>query len=314
MGWAWVSHFDNTEWTVQTGSWVTDHWETSVEVLDLYPPIGSWDDGYRPTKIRVTHSGDGVGFGTANLVILDTEEATIGSDYTYVSLEEVDLSFGANDIYWVYVYLKNDGNVTDIEFYESQSSSSSSSLSKSSSSSSRSSSSSSKSSSSKSSSSSSRSSSSSSSAQHHEIDIYLDTETHKAHRISTILDSELWNPLRNEIQLDVEITASSMIWGYVKDWRGHIVRKQCIIIISSLDGTTIYGRTNSDKDTGYFNTKISVASGTNVLVSCFLEGIFRGQENLAGSLIFTTASSSSSSSSMSSSSESSSSSSSSLSP
>jgi len=87
-----------------------------------------------------------------------------------------------------------------------------------------------------------------------------------------------------------------MLWGYVKDWRDHIIRKQCNIIASSLDGVEIYGETLSDPVTGYFNFKIGVARGTSVLLSCYYEGIYRGQLNLAGSHIVTTDSSSSSSS------------------
>ena len=60
---------------------------------------------------------------------------------------------------------------------------------------------------------------------------------------------------RSDVQLDIEIVSSSHIYGYVKDWRGHIVRKRCIVVASDLDGTAIYGKTESNPVTGYFYIK-----------------------------------------------------------
>jgi len=113
-------------------------------------------------------------------------------------------------------------------------------------------------------------------------------------------------PFSQDIKLDVTITKSSQIWGHVRDWRGHIVRKICKIVISSLDGSQTYAITESNPVDGSFSSRISISTGSSVLLTCFYEGTFRGQYNLAGSLILTTGSSSSFSSSSSRSSSSSS--------
>jgi|GEM_PF-3663811 len=181
----------------------------------------------------------------------------------------------------------------------SSSSSSSSSKSSSSSSSSRSSSSSSSSRSSSSSSSSSRSSSSSSSSR--------SSSSSSSSSKSSSSSSISFHKFSNEIQLDVEIIRTSHLYGYIRDWRGHIVRKVCSIIVTSTDGITFYGKTTSDPVTGYFYLRVNLASASDILLTSYYEGTYRGQTNIAGSEIVTTGSSSSSSSRSSSSSSSSSS-------
>ncbi len=55
-------YFDNTRWeplAVGQGEWVTDHWESqtpSWEVVNIIP-LGVWNIGFRPTKIRVNANG-----------------------------------------------------------------------------------------------------------------------------------------------------------------------------------------------------------------------------------------------------------------
>ena len=111
------------------------------------------------------------------------------------------------------------------------------------------------------------------------------------------LDVETEFLSRKELFLDIEIISSSSVWGFVKDWRGCIVKKRCKIVISNLDGSEIYESSESDPITGYFSIKIPVSSGTDVLLTCFYGSEYRGQMGLCGSRIMTTGSSSSSSSS-----------------
>jgi hypothetical protein len=130
---------------------------------------------------------------------------------------------------------------------------------------------------------SSSSSSSSSSVQKYELDICLDSGI----EIKKIKD----------VFLDIEIISSSSVWGYIKDWYGRIVKKRCKIILSSLDGLEIYESIESDPITGYFEVKVPVDLGTEILLTCFYGGYYKGQMGLSGSYIITTGSSSSSSSS-----------------
>jgi len=119
----------------------------------------------------------------------------------------------------------------------------------------------------------------------HRADVYLDLETYKPHSANALLDTQISRFLRQSIKLDTEITTISNLSGYIRDWRGEIVKKKCTIIISSLDGSVVYGQTESNASTGYYSTDIKAASGTSVFITCFYEGIFRSQTNLAGSLI-----------------------------
>ncbi len=100
-----------------------------------------------------------------------------------------------------------------------------------------------------------------------------------------MLDVAVILPHRIIMLLDIEITFTSNVSGLVKDWRGEIVKKKCTIIISSLDGSQVYGQTESNATSGTYSVDVGLASGSDILITCFYEGLFRGQLNLAGSVI-----------------------------
>lgn len=80
----WVQYFDNSDWTPYSGSatWVTDHWESVGAATIELTPIGTWANGYRPTKCRVAHNKT-----TLNTVtIMDATGVTVyGQATSYVS-------------------------------------------------------------------------------------------------------------------------------------------------------------------------------------------------------------------------------------
>ena len=326
---AWQQHFDSSDWDIEFNiSWEefpSEHWEctTAATNTGLDASSAGWWIDYRPTLIRVTYTGDPI----SQLTLVDTNSDQIAVKVSYTSGEEIAINFGSYNLDRLF-FAKGGGNdvdITNIEFYSgistslsSSSKSSSSSSSFSSSSSLSSSSKSSSSSSSSSNSSSSRSSSSSSSS------AWTSSSSSKSSSLSSSSSSSSssksssssssskssssssvsYTPFSQDIKMDITITKSSQIWGYVRDWRGHIVRKICKIVISSLDGSQVYAITESNLTDGFFSTKINLSTGSSVLLTCFYEGTFRGQYNLAGSIIVDTGSSSSSFSSSSSSSSS----------
>jgi len=222
---------------------------------------GVWQDGGDP--------GAGTGEAYSGLS---------GIFYPMASVYSIDDQLTANFGASAFSYSAPEGFESGL--FEGSSSSSISSSSKSSSSkssSSKSSSSSSRSSSSISSSSSSRSSSSSSSLS-------------SSSSSSTSIGSSF-----NDLFLEIEAIKTSMIWGYVKDWQGNIVTEKCKILMSSSDGSTLYGGTESNPETGYFIFKANIPRKTLVLLTAFYKGTFLNQTNLAGNFLVHTGSSSSSS-------------------
>jgi len=107
-------YFDNTKWTPWPsdpyGSWVTDHWQSQYEpeqYLLKISPINSWEEEYRPSKMRLTLSDTEYQFGVR---LYDDNNNYIyssldGSWYTYQSGDIVDLNWTEPyDIQWLYIF------------------------------------------------------------------------------------------------------------------------------------------------------------------------------------------------------------------
>lgn len=120
---AWEVHHNNTNWSATTGMWSAGTWESLDGYLELIE-LGTWVEGYRPTKIRITYTGD----PNTALYLRDSNNAIIAQEgntftFTYQSLEEENITFGNYDIRKIEMY--NDWgddpdvyiNVTNIEFY-----------------------------------------------------------------------------------------------------------------------------------------------------------------------------------------------------
>ncbi|GAG06880.1 unnamed protein product, partial [marine sediment metagenome] len=80
---SWVSYGDNTYWTVAQGTWNGSGWDAapgkSGYGLQLNE-LGSWNLGFRPTKIRVTYNTTG-----ANMTLEDTNFGAIVPWGSYTS-------------------------------------------------------------------------------------------------------------------------------------------------------------------------------------------------------------------------------------
>lgn len=95
---AWQAFFDNTRWSPSAGSWSGSDWD-SVSIPNnqiILNELGTWVNGFRPSKIRVTHTGTSP-FGYT-LTLRDKNNSTIATNASYISATEVAITFGASDI------------------------------------------------------------------------------------------------------------------------------------------------------------------------------------------------------------------------
>jgi len=115
----WQSIFDNTYWEAYPGY---GHWNSTEQRWDhdggyIYlSMLGTWPVGYRPTHVRVEHTGgDLATFAVENVA---EEYLTIEADY--VSMTEEELVYPtpdpADDIFWLYI-IGDFPSITKIEFY-----------------------------------------------------------------------------------------------------------------------------------------------------------------------------------------------------
>ena len=115
----WQQIFDDSFWEPfgGNGTWndSTQQWEHTGNKVYL-TPIGTWADGYRPTKLRVTHDGS-VWF---NLFLENVLETYIVIDIDSPSGTENDTTFPTSgsdhDIYKLFC-ISNFENLTNIEFW-----------------------------------------------------------------------------------------------------------------------------------------------------------------------------------------------------
>jgi len=123
MGYQWVQHFDDNDWTVDIGTWdaVNQEWDSDPGTWDyIHLQVKrTWADGYRPTKIRVTHNGGSVSMYSQDY---DGPPNAPFEDTALTSGEEVNANFaGSGSTYDLY-RLQFDGtgnwSITNIEFYE----------------------------------------------------------------------------------------------------------------------------------------------------------------------------------------------------
>jgi len=127
----WVQIFDNTDWVVGdtgfhlggAGSWDAGNqeWDSDdgggafgVSAVELLP-LGGWEVGYRPSKIRITFTG----IANLDLYFRDTAfQYLVTEGQTITSGQELDITFSGNDIrsLLVWSFTENPFSVTNIEF------------------------------------------------------------------------------------------------------------------------------------------------------------------------------------------------------
>ena len=116
----WFEHFDNSDWTAALGTWDTDHWDSAdVTVWHILQVVvsGTWRDSYRPTKMRITYTGEPI----VSITLTDSDSQPIGEygGAGYISGTEIDLTFGSYDIVGLTCLTDSRAAfvVTNIEFY-----------------------------------------------------------------------------------------------------------------------------------------------------------------------------------------------------
>jgi hypothetical protein len=125
----WVSYFDNTIWNEgwAQGTWTGSQWDAAAAksgyglglfpLTSVLPPVsggGGWEVGFRPTKVRVTHNAS----GSANfLEMTDTDYNVVLSVGSYISLTEVDITWGSADDWQLFMGDGSAFSVTNIEFF-----------------------------------------------------------------------------------------------------------------------------------------------------------------------------------------------------
>jgi hypothetical protein len=116
---SWDVHFDNTDWSVfGKGTWSGSQWDATTGkggygvFLDQ---LGTWVNGYRPTKIRITHTA-GVGVDI-DIQLEDSNGDNIVNFVPAATGQEIDITFGSYDIMTLFMYgSANAFSVTNIEF------------------------------------------------------------------------------------------------------------------------------------------------------------------------------------------------------
>jgi len=125
----WVQIFNNSYWTCCTGcgepftcSWTGSEWSlANGDGGEGYIIVkGSWADGYRPTKIRVTYTYFVWASGDDDIYVRNSSSfwGTIGSDSSYSSMKELELSNTSGDIYTLRFGYPSDVDITNIEFFQ----------------------------------------------------------------------------------------------------------------------------------------------------------------------------------------------------
>jgi hypothetical protein len=101
----WVSLQDVSNWDITQGGWLA---ATSEYISDSVPPApggalgairlvakGTWKNGYRPLKIRITHNY----IGGLDLTIKDKNLNVIASEGSLISGEEITINWNGYDLY-----------------------------------------------------------------------------------------------------------------------------------------------------------------------------------------------------------------------
>ena len=111
----WYTVLDNTYWSVALPgtTWTGSSWQNLSFASVSLNELGSWVEGYEPTKLRVT----GTGGGTLQLILADGS-SNIVQENPYTSGAEIDIVGQVSDI--VTIAFSCDTapvEVTNIEFF-----------------------------------------------------------------------------------------------------------------------------------------------------------------------------------------------------
>lgn len=115
----WEAQFDNTIWEMEVHvsqpTWDGSKWTITDNSDCVLEELGTWVNGYRPTKVRLSLSPTSATIGGCQLE--DTAWNWISSDTDVTHLQEVDIAWQGADIRYFHFGINNNGiNITNIEF------------------------------------------------------------------------------------------------------------------------------------------------------------------------------------------------------
>lgn len=117
----WVAHLDNEDWYDYYYSlggvdpqivWDGTKWDIGIWNGTALQELGTWVESYRPTHIRITYTG------ALQYKLIDAGNSDIVTKSAYTSGQEVEISWGSNDIKRIKFYFDAGDSITNIEFYE----------------------------------------------------------------------------------------------------------------------------------------------------------------------------------------------------
>ena len=123
VGPQWNSIWDNTDFqiypAVPRGSWQTDHWEGDVgsPYYLTISPVGGWEVGYRPSKMRITFSNYA---GPIGIYLYDTSNFFIVNDDTISNLDELTIDFATKNLDIKFILFRigmQDAHIDNIEWF-----------------------------------------------------------------------------------------------------------------------------------------------------------------------------------------------------
>ena len=117
---AWAQYLDDTYWeTDEQASWNVDHWDFEGDYGVSIKPLGTWADGFRPSKMRITHDyGAGL-----DLILANDGEPGWAFNGEVISGTEYALDFSGyadGDILYLWHDAGEEGcdfDITNIEFF-----------------------------------------------------------------------------------------------------------------------------------------------------------------------------------------------------
>lgn len=92
----WYSRYDWNKCFTGSHECIVGAWAfAQCSGISVYE-FGTWSEGYRPTKVRITHNGTGTGL---RIYIRDTNGGLVGdSGANYVSGSEISLTWGSYNL------------------------------------------------------------------------------------------------------------------------------------------------------------------------------------------------------------------------
>jgi hypothetical protein len=112
---AFEAYFDDSYWTATYGSWSVDRWVSEEVALEHWIgllEIGTWNEGFRPDKIRLTVNYDNF----IDLIVYDSTSGIIVNQTDISSLEQFTINWNGSDLASISLIGPGAIELTNIEF------------------------------------------------------------------------------------------------------------------------------------------------------------------------------------------------------